>query len=110
MNDKQTILSSMAYIALADSDPLQNAKEAYQQMSSYIGANHERACITQVLLPMCKAHVAMAKKLQAGKETIFDLQMSDTLLEFISQVQDAGLHAEWIEFTDKLNTATRDKS
>jgi hypothetical protein len=38
-------------------------------------------------------------------KTVYDLQLADPHLEFISQVQDAGLHEEWNEFLDLLKAA-----
>jgi hypothetical protein len=35
-------------------------------------------------------------------ETVYDLSMADPHLEFISQVQDLGLHQEWNDFIDLM--------
>lgn len=44
-------------------------------------------------------HIEQVKKLEAA---IYDLQMADTMLEFISRVGEVGLHHEWNAFCDKL--------
>ena len=43
-----------------------------------------------------------ADQIESLRNTIYELQMADSLLEFISRVQDAGLHEEWGDFVDAL--------
>ena len=43
-----------------------------------------------------------AKRAEELETTIYDLQMADSHLEFISRVQDAGLHHEWDNFMEAL--------
>jgi hypothetical protein len=38
-------------------------------------------------------------------QRVYDLQLADPNLEFISQVQVAGLHEEWNDFLDLLIAA-----
>jgi hypothetical protein len=46
----------------ADCDVPVTAKEAYDSMASYVGRDHEGACIKQVLEPMVDFHVDTAAK------------------------------------------------
>jgi hypothetical protein len=45
---------------------------------------------------------AYSLRIQALQDEIKDLQMADPHLEFISRVQDAGLHEDWNDFCDML--------
>ena len=44
------------------------------------------------------------KRIKEFETAIYDLQMADPHLEFISRVQDAGLHHEWDNFTGLLKS------
>jgi len=44
----------------------------------------------------------LERKIEELESAIYDLQMSDSHLEFISRVQDAGMHHDWDEFMDTL--------
>ena len=46
--------------------------------------------------------IGLLDRLEAQQDAIYDLQMSDPHLEFISRVQDAGMHHDWDEFMATL--------
>ena len=48
-----------------------------------------------------------ADKIESLRNTIYELQMEDTLLGFIERVQDAGLHHEWGEFMELLHKSEK---
>lgn len=46
--------------------------------------------------------VLRLNRLSALEDAVYKLQMNDTHLEFISRVQDVGMHHDWNEFMDTL--------
>jgi hypothetical protein len=59
MNEREQIEQLRKF---ADCDVPVTAKEAYDSMASYVGGDHEGACIKQVLEPMVDFHVDTAAK------------------------------------------------
>lgn len=48
------------------------------------------------------ANTSSLSRIEELEQTIFDLQMADSHLEFISRIQDVGMHHDWDEFMDTL--------
>ncbi|MBU8921804.1 MAG: hypothetical protein KOO63_08290 [Bacteroidales bacterium] len=61
----------------------------------------------------CQQLLSHAAALEAEnaelRDTIYDLQMADPHLEFISRVQDVGMHHDWDDFMDALTTLEREQ-
>ncbi len=46
--------------------------------------------------------IGLVEELNELEKAVYELQMNDPHLDFISQIRNAGLHAEWNELLDKL--------
>ena len=74
-------------------------QEMTKERDRWYGAAQDRAIRINDLAKKLKA---ANEKIERFETAVYDLQMADSHLEFISRVQDAGLHHEWDEFMDAL--------